>query len=88
MLVFDNVLVSCQEDVEFATPQLGDKGATHGRGALNRKGEKTHRLLPSGSTCVLFLTIQTLMEPRTMTNDGTYVHYYTQMHYPHQESAQ
>lgn len=37
MLVFDNVLVSSQEDVEFATPQLGDKGATHGRGALNGK---------------------------------------------------
>jgi len=36
VLVFDNVLISSQEDIEFTTPQLGDKGATHGRGALVR----------------------------------------------------
>lgn len=50
VLVFDNVLVGCQEDVELATPQLGDQGAAHGRGALSGEGERHTHTLPCRST--------------------------------------
>lgn len=78
VLVFDNVLVGCQEDVELATPQLGDQGAAHGRGALSGEGERhthTHLTLQKH-------TIQTFMELRPVTNECTYMRYYTWMHYP------
>lgn len=52
MLVFYNVLISSQEDVEFATPQLGDKRATHGRGALNRKKIQIY-ITPGKEACIV-----------------------------------
>lgn len=39
-------------------------------------------ILPNGSMCVLFLTIQSLMEPRHMTTNCTHMHYHVWMHYP------
>lgn len=80
MLVFYNVLVSSQEDVEFATPELGDKGATHGRGALH--GKKKRCILLNGSMCALFPTIHTLMEPRHGAEECMYMHYHIRIHYP------
>lgn len=38
VLVLDDVLVSCEQDVELATAELGHKSAPGGRGALGAGG--------------------------------------------------